>query len=202
VAPKTHQKLQAIKLRKMGLSYSEILKKIQVSQSSLSLWLHGIKLTKFQELRLKRKGNKARKLGSEILKGYRISKSRKIINDAALEINTISKNNLMLIGTALYWAEGSKQKEHKPSKEVIFSNSDSKMIQLYLKWLERCLKIPSERIVFEIYIHETYKKTVLELASFWSKITGFPVSKFRRVYFKKNKVHSFRKNRGLEYGGV
>jgi hypothetical protein len=202
VIAKTAQKLQAVKLRRQGLSYSEILRHIHVSQSSLTLWLHGIELSESQKSRLISKGNEARKLGSATLRENRIFKTNEIIKKAASEISKIDKDDLMLVGTTLYWAEGSKQKEHDPSKEVIFSNSDPRMIKIYLQWLKMCLEIPSEQIVFEIYIHESHKKSIPELSSYWSKVTNFPASKFNRVYYKKNKIHSLRKNRGADYSGV
>lgn len=200
--PKTAQRLQAIALRKKGFSYSEIQKYIPVSISSLSLWLNKMKLSEKQKVRLTRKGDIARSLGSIALKNNRLAKSKNIINEAISEIKGINIDDLMLIGIMLYWAEGSKQKEHNPSTEVVFSNSDPKMIQVYLKWLKTCLKIPDENIVFEIYIHKSYKRSIRSLRDHWSSITNFPYSMFGRVYFKKNKVHSYRKNRGPSYGGV
>jgi len=202
VIAKTVQKLQAIELRKKGLSYSEILKTIHVSHSSLSLWLHSMKLSKSQELRLKNKGDWARKTGSVAIHEQRVLRTNLIIKKAISEIKKIDKNDLMLIGITLYWAEGNKQKEHNPSTEVVFSNSDPSMIKLYLKWLEKCLGVQQDRLVFEIYIHRSHHKTIKDLTGFWSEVTGFPVSKFDRVYFKKNKIHSFRKNRGPNYSGV
>ncbi len=193
--PKTAQRLKAVELRKKGLSYSEIQKYIPVSISSLSLWLNKIKLSEKQKVRLTRKGDKARSLGSKALKNNRLARSESIINEAASEIKSLSKNDLMLIGIILYWAEGSKQKEHNPSTEVVFSNSDPKMILVYLKWLKTCLQIPDENIVFEIYIHKSYRRSIRSLRNHWSSITNFPYSMFGKVYFKKNKVHSYRKNR-------
>lgn len=111
-------------------------------------------------------------------------------------------NPLWLIGTILYWAEGHKQKEHDPSKEVIFTNSDPEMIKIFLLWLKKCLGIENNQVVFEIYIHETYHKKVEKLCLYWSKVTESPRSKFKKIYFKKNKVRSFRKNRGENYYGV
>lgn len=199
---KTAERLQAIELRKKGLSYSEILEYVHVSQSSLSLWLHNIKLSKKQTLRLTEKGNSARKLGSIALRNYRLTKTKQIIKNAISEINNISKHDLMLIGTTLYWAEGNKQKVHNPSASVIFSNSDPKMIRLYLKWLKVCLGITENQLSPEIYIHKTYKRSKEELINYWANKTGIPFSRFEKVYFKKNKTHSYRKNRGLEYEGV
>ena len=202
VISKTAQRFQAVKLRKKGFSYSEILETVHVSQSSLSLWLHSIKLDRKQKLRLTHKSDLARKRGSQTLKNNRIARTVEIIEKAKSEIGILNNKQLMLIGIALYWAEGSKQKDHDPSKELVFSNSDPKMIRLYLKWLTECLFVPVERIVFEIYIHKSHKKSPQDLAKHWSEITGFTQSKFVRVYFKKNKIHSIRKNRGTDYSGV
>lgn len=200
---KTDFKSHAIKLREQGMSYSEIQKIVPVSSSSLSLWLKGIILTEEQKHRLMRKGEVARKLGSKTLKSIRIKRTKAIVLSACKEIKKININNLLLLGSVLYWAEGSKQSEgNNVSKEVAFSNSDPKMIKVYLSWLDKCLKIDKTRIVFEIYIHESHKKTIKELISYWSKITGFGLSSFKKIYFKKNKIHTIRKNRGNDYSGV
>lgn len=193
---------QAIKLRNKGYSYTEILKSVNVSKSSLSEWLRHIKITNTQVERLRSKNAKARKLGSITLKRNRIEKTKTIINKAKLEIRNLSINHLKIIGTILYWTEGSKQKKHDPSKELIFSNSDPKMIRIYLLWLKECLLIKPCDIKFEIYIHETYNKTPKELSAYWSKITKFPILSLNKIYFKKNKVNSYRKNMGTNYHGV
>lgn len=192
----------AVKLRKVGYSHSEILENIKVSRSSLTLWLKDIKLTKSQIERLRLKNETARKLGSLTLKRNRIEKTRKIINKAKSEINNLNESYLKIIGSILYWAEGSKQKEHDPSKELVFSNSDPKMIKVYLLWVKKCLLIKPSDIVFEMYIHKTYQKTQNSLATYWSKVTNFDKSCFQKVYFKKNKVHTMRKNKGKDYHGV
>lgn len=192
----------ALNLRKKGLSYSEISHLTHISESTLSDWISHIKLSKSQQKRLNNKREINRKLGSKTLKDNRLEKTKRIIEQAYTEIKNLGLNDLKLIGIILYWAEGSKQKEHNPSKEVIFSNSDPDMIRVFLKWLKKCLDIEDEKIVFEIYIHRTYQKTSKQLAQYWSGITGYSPNKFNRIYFKKNKVHSYRKNKGENYFGV
>jgi len=46
------EKIRAIELRKMGKSYGAILKKVDVSKGTLSVWLRDIKLTLEQKERL------------------------------------------------------------------------------------------------------------------------------------------------------
>jgi len=199
---KSSEKGIAIKLREKGYSYSEILKVIQVSKATLSQWLRNVDIASDQVERLRSKNAEARKLGSLALRNNRIYKTKKIIESSRLEVKSININTLRIIGTVLYWAEGSKQNENRPSKELIFTNSDPEMIKVYLLWLNKCHGIDSSNIKFEIYIHETYDKTPLELSKYWSDITSFSVDNFNKIYFKKNKVKSIRKNKGIKYHGV
>ena len=114
----------------------------------------------------------------------------------------ITKRELWLICTALYWAEGSKEKEYAPGSGVVFSNSDHEMISLFLKWLLEIIGILKEKMIFEIYIHDNYKHNLLRFQKFWSEKTGFPLSFFDKIYFKKNKINSKRKNAGDLYNGL
>ena len=50
---KLNEKTEAIRLRRLGKSYSEIRKKVNVSKSTLSLWLRSVTLTPAQLLELK-----------------------------------------------------------------------------------------------------------------------------------------------------
>lgn len=196
------EKERAINLRKKGYSYSEILKSVGVSRSTLSEWLRHVTISNTQVDRLRSKNEQARKLGSIALKNKRIEKSENIIKQSIREIGKIDTNTLRVIGATLYWAEGSKQSEHEPSKELIFTNSDPRMIRIYILWLSRCLSVKNDDVKFEIYIHETYGNSPTELSGYWSKVTGFTPDRLTKVYFKKNKVNSYRKNRGDNYSGV
>lgn len=102
----------------------------------------------------------------------------------------------------LYWAEGSKSKEYNISEGVIFSNSDPLMINLFLLWLKNSLKITPERITFDIYIHEHVIQRRTQIQEYWANKTGFPIGKFDKIYFKKDKIASNRKNRGSKYNGL
>ncbi len=195
-------KEKAIKLRKQGFSYLEISQKLPVHKSTLSGWVSHIELTQGQKQRLHKKMGAAQHLASAAVKQKRIDRSEAIIKQAILEVPVISKSELMLIGAALYWAEGYKQKEHNPSARVMFTNSDPVMIRLFLKWLKDCLDIPADLLSFEVYIHETYDRTKQSLIDYWASVTGFPVSKFDKIYYKHNVVHSYRKNRGDNYFGI
>ncbi len=199
---KLNLKNKAIELRKLGKSYSEILREVKVAKSTLSLWLRLVGLSKKQIQRLTLKKLQSARRGGDAKRQQRMEKSNRIIEEAERDVEHISERELWLIGTMLYWAEGKKEKDYSPGTGVGFCNSDYLMIKVYLKWLKTCLKIPEDRLVFEIYIHETHKDKVEEIRSFWSKETRFPLSFFRRIYFKKNKLSGNRKNKGIGYHGL
>lgn len=197
---KLKEKQKAIRFRKRGFSYSEILKKVPVAKSTLSLWLRTVGLAKRQKQRLTEKRLAAILRGGETKRRQRIERTKKIKQIARAEIKTISKKELWLMGIMLYWAEGAKQKATNPSQKVQFSNSDVRMIKVYLKWLYRICKIPLKNIDFEIYIHET--ANIEEAKKYWAETLNLSEDKFQKVRLKRHKINTKRKNIGRDYHGL
>lgn len=195
-------KNEVIALRKSGLSYSEILKQVPVAKSTVSLWLRDVGLSKQQKQRLTDKKLAAIARGGAAKRQQRILLTEKIHTEAEKELGKLSQREFWLLGIALYWAEGSKEKEGAPGTGVSFSNSDGRMIHLFVKWLTENRGIERQHIRFEIYIHENNKHRLEQVRRYWAEMTGFPVEKFVAVYFKKNKIKSNRKNVGALYYGV
>lgn len=195
-------KNQAIELRRNGFSYSEILKEIPVAKSTLSLWLHSVELAQAQKQRLTEKRLWAAKKGGEAKRNQRLSITNEIKSLAKQDINAISNRELWLMGCMLYWAEGSKEKENRPGSGIIFSNSDPFMIKLFLIWLTNSLSVASGDIRFSIYIHDSCKDKVNDVIRYWSAQTGFSTDRFDKIYYKKHKVKTKRKNTGDNYYGL
>jgi len=200
---KITEKELAISLRKKGLTYSEILKKVPVAKSSLSLWLRQVGLAKEQKQRITQKRIVAARRGANARREKRLQSIDRIYKEAEREVGKISLRELWLIGTALYWAEGTKEKERVGGSTLAkFSNSDSLMVQLYLRWLNDACKVEKSRIHLSIYIHENNKYRIGEVIGFWARKTGFSrKSLSSRVYFKKHKPKTNRMNTGESYFG-
>ncbi len=198
---KIEEKNKAIKFRRQGLSYREILEKIPVTKSSLSLWLKNVKLTNNQKQRLVDKRLVAAKRGAQKMKDIRIALTQKIKEKSKKEIGKLLKRELWLIGIALYWAEGNKEKINRSAK-VLFSNSDPYMIKVFIRWLMEVIELPKERIVFNVILHENNKHRIKEVNDYWLSHTGFPEKSFRKMYFKKNIIKTKRKNIGDNYFGL
>ena len=199
---KISEKNIALELRKKGFSYREILEKIKVSKSTLSLWLRSVGLSEKQEQRLSEKKLLSALKGAEKRREDRINLTAEIKNKASNEIGKITTRELWLIGTALYWAEGSKEKDYNPGSGVRFSNSDPEMIKLFLSWVYIIIKTRKEDIGFDIYIHESHRNNIDRVVNYWVSQTGFSHSNFKHIYFKRNKLKTKRNNIGENYYGL
>lgn len=198
--PKSKEKEKAIKLRKKGLSYREILEEVPVAKSTLSLWLRSVGLSKRQKQRLTEKKLAAALRGAMRRRDNRLVITEKIKTKARDEIEKISNRELWLVGTALYWGEGTK--ERSKAVNVRFSNSDPQMIRLFLKWIQKTCRVPKQDIFCEIYLHETAAGRKEEIQRYWSRVTNFSPTQFQKIRWKKNKINTKRKNIGENYCGL
>ena len=195
---KTLLKNQAIVLRKKGKSYKEIRKLVPVSKSTLGLWFRSVKLSKIQLQTLTKKKLEGARRGGLARKLTRLKITQEIVKTSKVEVGHLSGREFWLVGLALYWAEGSKARVKNPSQGITFSNSDPKMLKFFLKWVLQVLKIPEQKIIFELYIHHTYYSKINKIRRYWADIFSLPLSKFDRIYYKKNRIKRLRD--GLENG--
>ncbi|MEK7143287.1 MAG: hypothetical protein AAB756_00480, partial [Patescibacteria group bacterium] len=185
----------AIKLRMQGQSYGEILSKISIAKSTLSLWLRDVGLSKPQKQKITEKRLLAAQRGGDVRKKQRIALTKSIFERAYFDVDKISKRDLWLMAVMLYWAEGSKEKEGHSGSGVNFTNSDPKMLRLFLKWLLEIEHVSKKELIFEIYIHENSINSLGFVKQYWSKTLSVQENVFR-AYFKKNKIKTNRKNIG------
>ncbi len=194
---KIEEKAKAISLRKQGLSYNEILREVSVAKSTLSVWLKNVGLAKAQKQRLTEKRRIAQQKAQQACRHIRVIRETAIIKAARLEVGKINKREFWLIGAALYWAEGTKQKPTHVSQKVSFNNSDPKMILIFDKWVKEFCDRDQNGIIYSIYIHTT--GNVERAKNFWGELLNTPIEK---VYFKKGNPKTTRKNTQDNYYGL
>lgn len=199
---KTLEKRKAVRLRREGKTYSEILSQIPVAKSTLSIWLGEVGLSKPQKQRITELRMISQKKGALRRRMQRVELSTSIFEQAEKEIGSINERELWLIGTMLYWAEGSKQKDWNVSQPLQFTNSDPIMIRLFLKWLKNSLKIEDSELIISLAIHENSKSRLPKVVSHWKSITGIKDPFSDRVYFKRHKDKGYRRNLGEKYYGT
>lgn len=191
---------KAVILRKQGFTYSEILREVHVAKSTLARWLHTVELAARQKQQLTEKKRLAQLRGIESIRKRRIEKIQKIHETAVSEVGKLSRRDLWLVGTTLYWAEGSKMKVYRTGQSLIFSNSDPVMIRLFLKWLQEVCEVDIRNIDVEIYLHENSSADSAKV--FWARQTSLPQNRFVKVYWKRHNPSTRRKNVGVDYHGL
>lgn len=198
---KSKEKNKALVLREKGESIKQIAKKIKVSKSTVSLWCRDIILTQIQIERLHErmitKGYSGRIKGARAQYEARINRIKDADKDGKEIIGKLSKRELLIAITALYWGEGTKKK-----REWALNNSDPKMVRFVIMTLKVLWNIKKERIAIDIFINEIHKKREKEIKEYWSKITGIPAGQFRKTTFIKAKNKKKYKNFPVYYGTI
>lgn len=183
---KLNLKEQSRTLRKQGFSLNEIVKELNVSKSTLSLWCRDIVLNKSQIILLEKRAQVKNYAGA--LKGAYTNhlKSQYVIKkekeNAQEFLGKISHREICLIGTALYWAEG-----NKTGKTFGVVNSDPMVILICMKWLSIEFDMIIDNYLPRIFINEDHKNREMEIKKYWSNITKIPISQFRNTVFIKAK---------------
>ena len=192
---------QAIDLRKMGLSYSEIQAKIPVSQASLSLWLRAVELKPCHRQRLAERKITGQRLAAQTVHNQRLTRVARTLSQAEQEAKEFlnSLDMLWVIGTVLYWAEGTKVKEWTPHGRVTFTNMDPEMIRLVRSWLLRYCSVGSESLNYALYIHPD--ADIAEAERYWMLHLGIPQTRLH-TYFKRHNPSPRRKHVGRTYYGT
>lgn len=193
-------KKKAVSFRTQGMSYSEILKKIPVAKSTLSVWLRSVGLSKPQAQRLTAKKISSIKRGWIKWMRERVRQKERIRKNASEQIGQISERELWLTGIALYWAEGTKERK-RSGQGVAFSNSDPLMIKIFLIWLRKIVNVDEKDIKFELYLHKDREKEAEKIKHYWADVAGCSTGCFKYIYFKKHKTKKeHKKDVNIYYG--
>ncbi|MCX6789354.1 MAG: helix-turn-helix domain containing protein [Candidatus Gribaldobacteria bacterium] len=189
-------KQEAIRLRRNGLSVKEIQKRLQVSMSSVSLWVRDVKLTQKQLRKLYLNKRTGALRGCIVAAMNRTEQRKKLtcrlIDGGKKEVGCISKRDKFMAGIAMYFSEGD-----KASESVAFSNSDPRAIEFMADWFREFCKVPEDKFRCYLYIHDNLDE--VEAKKFWSKILRLPITQFRKSYIVKNNPKRLRKTKNI-YG--
>jgi len=92
-----------------------------------------------------------------------------------------SEKILKTAGIMLYWAEGSKWQNEKI---VDFTNSDIKMVKMFLMFLRRICQIDEKKLRAYLYCYSN--QDVDDLIKYWSGVTNIPIQQFTKPYIRKD----------------
>lgn len=195
---KLREKEIAIRLRKNGHSYNEIISKVNVSKDTVSRWCRDIELTQLQLKRLHDNkllgATKGRLLGARRQKEKRVNETHGYLIAGVKDVGQLTRRERFLVGIALYSAEGTKS-----DGQVVFSNSDPKLIKFMSDWFNDFCNIHPSKFRGRLWIHTNRDEQKAKM--YWSKLTNIPLTQFYKSYIAENKINSVKKRKKVhEYG--
>ena len=188
-------------LRRSGNSFNEIRQKTGIAISTINSWVSDIKLTEQQTEVLKSRSFRAlqqgKKNADKKFQDERKQLTEKLIKQGMKEVNHLSDKEFFLVGAALYWAEGFKNKHER---RLGFCNSDPSMVRFYIHWLRKSLKVKRGDLKVCVTINRSYKTRIEEIEKHWSKETGISLKQFTKPFYQNS---SWKKSYGnTDYFGV
>lgn len=104
-----------------------------------------------------------------------------------------SPHELSLLGASLYLCEGTKERFLKRGGKVFsveFTNTDSRIIKMFLRFLREIIGADESRIKAELFIYSDLDEN--DLKDYWSKETGIPLERFQKTIIFKQKTTVFK----------
>ncbi|MGQ4389876.1 hypothetical protein [Streptomyces sp. SAS_270] len=187
---------KARELRLQGWTYDRIQVELGCSKSSISLWVRDLPKPERRAPSEQAKLAAGKRWEHEL--AVRDEERQRTKAAATAEIGDLSDRELFLLGVGLYWAEGTKDKPYDRRENVTFVNSDPRMIEVFLRWLD-LLGVECDRLRYCVMIHETADVTGAE--QYWADLTGADRSAFNKTTIKKHNPKTIRKNVGESYRG-
>lgn len=177
-------KQEAIKLRRLGQSYSTIENKLKVAKATLSGWLGGLRLPKSAMLRIStRKKNHLKNIrprAQEVKSVKRAERyvqlQRAVIKDFGTDKFDVRRKELLL--AMLYLGEGFKGKFC-----IGLGNSNPEIMRLFVKLVREVYTTDESK--FRCFLHLRMDQMEEKEKSFWSRQVGVPLVNFRKTQFDK-----------------
>ena len=184
-------KQRAVQLRGNGSSIKQIAKLLGVSQSSASLWVRGVAISKVGRDKLKQSQIDGRKKASETNTKKRLAREQKVVSNCNVLRRKlrISRDEAKLFLSLLYWGEGS-----KTTNRVVIMNSDPEMIKTFAGLLRKGFQIDERKVRGLLHLHSYHDRK--KMIDFWSSCSG--VEKNKIAIYNKQKSGIARK---LDYKG-
>ncbi len=157
----SREKIEKLKeLRANGYSISQLMS--ELSMPKTTVWHHIQKISLSQQaIALIKSRQSSSKIRSE--------NNWKRARDQAKKLLKNKHRYACSLAAMLYWAEGNR-------KGFVFTNTDGRMVKLFLTILREDFEIKEEDIKLTIRIFDNLNKR--ECVAYWSRVTGLPKKKF------------------------
>jgi hypothetical protein len=197
---KNDLRARAVELRAEGWSVNDLATKLGVAKSTAYAWVKHIPLDPDAErARQKQEHSALMSAGRWEARREERDRSQASVHDrAAADVGDLSDRDLLIVGAAVYWCEGSKSKPWRRLDRLTLINSDPGLLRLFLRFLALCGR-GKETVQYRVHIHETADAEAA--AAWWAKELDLPAERFQRPTIKKHTPGTNRANTGEDYHG-
>jgi len=176
-------------LRRLGLSYGEIMELIPVKKSTLATWCRDIELSAIQIEAIRQR--RAQEPGVRRDTQWRRRREIEIIRERAQgQVDGLIGDPLWLAGVVLYWAEGGKTRN-----DLKIANSDPRTHRLFVRWIRTYIE-PDAEFSLQLHLHEGNDE--LAARQHWQAAIGLHDARFHKSFIKPHGT-GHRKNH-LQHG--
>ncbi|MGN9889931.1 helix-turn-helix domain-containing protein [Micromonospora sp. L31] len=190
---------EAVELRGQGCSVNDIAQRLGVAKSTAYQWVRHLPLDGSDEAAARRRAH------SNAMTDARWAAHRAARDEAqaaahraaAGVVGALTERDLLLLGAAIYWCEGSKSKPWRRQDHVQFVNSDARLLRLFLRFLETC-GVDRNVPTYRVSIHES--TDVVAAEQWWVHTLELPATRFQRATLKRHRP-TIRYNTQEEYHG-
>ncbi len=183
----------AISLRKLGHSYSQIKKEVNVSKSSLSKWLEDFPLSSSQIESLQENRSERIEKYRDTMRSKRESSQFLFLSGVQEEFGSLSRREILLAGLFLYWGEGTKTS----SCTIALTNTDPEAMKFFVRWLN-LLGIKNEQMTVVLHLYNDMD--VDKETEFWSTSLNITTARFRKPHIKKSRLCDITYKSGFKHG--
>lgn len=191
---KTAQFEQAVQLRKRGFTYEEIAKIVDVSKSTISLWLSRETWSKDITLSNQRRASRENSKRISLLNKARSNQYRKLYAEAersaVTEFKHYKHNPLFIAGLMLYVSEG----DNSDHRLVRIANSRFEIHTIFIRFALEFLGVQKENIRFWVLLYPDLSQE--KCMKMWSRKLGLSIAQFH----KSQVIQGRSKKPTLHYG--
>jgi hypothetical protein len=162
-------------LRRLGLSYGEIMDLIPVKKSTLATWCREVKLTEEQLVAIKSRRPPFPGIPRDTQR-KRHREIHLIEAQARLEALHLQDDPFWAMGVALYWAEGT-----KASRRLELAHSEPEALRLFMSWARRFFRPDA---IFGAAINLHFDNDEQAAKKYWSAQLRIDPARFTKTFIK------------------
>lgn len=173
-------KLEAIKLRLQGASYSQIKNQLGLSKSTLSGWLKKYPLSPERIKELRDFSEQRIENFRNTMRMKRENRQKLVYQKEKEYLLPLSTKELYVAGLFLYWGEGAKTTPNSTG----LSNTNPDIIRFFIFWLNSVLNIPKRKIFVKLHLYHDMDQ--VQETKFWSRTLNLSAKQFKKPYIKSS----------------